>query len=324
MKENPLYFSFFPAGGTDTASSRIRVYTFQKMLARRGMPSTLGYSLKANVFFFQKKLSESSIWFARVAKAMGHVIIYDVDDSGEDLWAWVPKSRFQKMVNIAHAVTVCSANQLEIMMAEARIGEKGVVIPNAVDYFPESPVKIKHIRRDKLRIVWFGNRRNFGLFEKYIHALLKIPDAEIYAVMSNKHIQDVSVPHPKVKFLPWNLDNFTSLLQQFDIACLMHDGDIYDRSKGNNKMISAVTWGVPAVVSRTPEYERTAKEAGIEDALFSGEKELAEAIERLREPAAREKYLERAQDPIWRLYSPEVIAGAFIGLINKIRHEKKC
>jgi glycosyltransferase involved in cell wall biosynthesis len=128
---------------------------------------------------------------------------------------------------------------------------------------------------------------------------------------------------PEVKFLPWNLDNFTSVLQTFDIACLMHDGDIYDRAKGNNKMISAITWGVPAVVSRTPEYERTAKEAGIEDALFSDERELVAAIERLRDPAARENYLERAQGSVWQRYAPQVIAGQFIDLVKEIRHEKK-
>lgn len=324
VKEKPLHFSFFPAGRMDTASSRIRVYSFQKILDKRGIPSTCGYSPKASVFFFQKKVSAKNIWLARLARAMGNIIIYDVDDSGQDLWAWVPKSNFLKMAGIAHAVTVCSREQLKILKSEIHIGEKGFIIPNAIDYFPEAPVKLKQIKREKLQIVWFGNRRNFThLFEKYVNALLKIPDAEIYAILANKDIPKLSSRHPRVNFLPWNLDSFTSVLQQFDIACLMHDGDIYDMAKGNNKMIAAITWGVPAVVSRTPEYERTAKEAGIEDALFSNEKELAFAIERLREPAAREKYLEKAQGPIWKLYSPEVIAGQFLDLVKKIRLEKK-
>jgi glycosyltransferase involved in cell wall biosynthesis len=323
VKEKRLHFSFFPAGAIHTASSRIRVYTFQKMLAEYGIHSTLGYSPRANIFFFQKKVSRKKIWLARMAKAMGKIIIYDVDDSGDDLWAWVSKSHFQKMATIADAVTVCSADQLKILTAESNIGAKAVVIANAIDYFPSAPVKLKHTRHDKLRIVWFGNRRNFGLFEKYVPALLQIPDTEIYAVVGNKYIPDISARQPAVKFLPWNVDNFTSVLQQFDIACLMHDGDVYDRAKGNNKMISAITWGVPAVVSRTPEYERTAKEAGIEDAMFSDEKELAHVIERLRDPAAREKYLQKAQDAIWKLYSPDVIAGQFINLVKKIQLEKK-
>jgi len=323
VKEKPLHFSFFPAGRMDTASSRIRVYTFQKILAKHGIPSVLGYSLKANVFFFQKKVSLQNIWLARMAKAMGKIVIYDVDDSGEDLWAWVPKKNFQQMAGIADAVTVCSESQLKILTQEGQIEKKGVIIPNAVDYFPEAPVKRKQIKHEKFKLVWFGNGRNFGLFEKYLKALHQIPDAEIYVVVSNRFIQDFSARNPLVKFLPWNVDNFISVLQQFDIACLMHDGDIYDMAKGNNKMISAITWGVPAVVSRTPEYERTAKEAGIEDALFSNDKELAEAIERLREPAAREKYLEKAQGPVWKLYAPEVIAGQFVDLVKKIRLEKK-
>ena len=323
MKPSSLHFSLFPAGDVQTASSRIRIYTLRGALEKRGIRVTMGYSLKANVLFIQKKVTLKNIWQARLAKAMGCVIIYDVDDLGEALWYWVSKRNFQEMLSIAHVVTVCSFKQLEFLLSEYKIEGKGAVIANAIDYFPLAPVKLKQRERDRLRIVWFGNKRNFSLLEKYLNVLLQIPHSEIYAIVREKDIPKLSGQHPSVHFLPWRLDNFVSVLQNCDLACLMHDGNVYDMAKGNNKMISAITWGVPAVVSRTPEYERTAREAGIEYAVFSDEVDLPAVIERLSTPAARERYLHTAQPAIWSRYSPDVITSQYIDLAAKLRIEIK-
>ena len=121
--------------------------------------------------------------------------------------------------------------------------------------------------------------------------------------------------------MPWSLSDFIPVLQDCDLACLMHDGKVHDIAKGNNKMISAITWGVPAVVSRTPEYQRTAQEDGIEYAIFSDEKELPVVIERLRSPAARERYIQAAQPAIWSRYSPDVIASQYIDLAVRLGNE---
>ncbi|HUN55063.1 MAG TPA: glycosyltransferase [Smithella sp.] len=314
MNNRHLHFSLFPAGGLETASSRIRIYTFQKALAKRSIQTTLGFSLKANVLLFQKKVTFRNLLQAHIARARGCVIIYDVDDSGYALWYWVSKHNFQEMLRIAKVVTTCSVMQREILAQEYKMGEKGIVISNTVDYFPENPVKLPQRARKKLRIVWFGNSNNFVLLEKYLKVLHQIHDSEVFAIVDARHIKKFSGKHPFVNFIPWSLHNFVPVLQDCDLACLMHDGNIHDMAKGNNKMISAITWGVPAVVSRTPEYLRTAQEAGIEYAVFSDETELSAVIERLRSPAARERYLQTAQPAIWSRYSPDVIAQQYIDL----------
>jgi glycosyltransferase involved in cell wall biosynthesis len=321
MNNQPLHFSLFPAGGLETASSRIRVYTFQKALAKRGIQTTLGFSLRANVLLFQKKVTYKNLLQARIARARGCVIIYDVDDSGDALWYWVSKHNFQEMLRIAKVVTTCSVMQRDMLMSEYKMWEKGIVISNAVDYFPQGPVRLPQRKRDKLRIVWFGNSNNFVLLEKYLKILHQIPDSEVFAIVDARHITKFSRKHPSVNFMPWSLYDFVPVLQDCDLACLMHDGKVHDIAKGNNKMISAITWGVPAVVSQTPEYERTAREAGIEYAVFSDEKELPVVIERLRSPAARERYLQAAQPAIWSRYSPDVIASQYIDLAVRLRNE---
>lgn len=323
MKCPRLNFSFFPAGGIETASSRIRVYTLAKALARCGVQSQMGFSLKANVLFFQKKLTAKSLLLARMAKASGRVTIYDVDDFGDALWYWVSRNHFRKMLRIADMVTVCSEMQMALLTSAFDIGKKGAVIPNAVDYCPTAPAKPSPCKRDKLQIVWFGNSPNFGLLEKYLNVLHKIPDSDITAIVDEWAIPDLSRKYAFVKFLPWRLRDFVSVLQSCDLACLMHDGTMYDQAKGNNRMISAITWGIPAVVSRTPEYERTAKESGIEYALFSSEADLPAVIERLRSPQSREQYLQTAQPAVWSRYAPDVIAQQYLDLVTRLISERQ-
>ena len=67
----------------------------------------------------------------------------------------------------------------------------------------------------------------------------------------------------------------------------MHDGSEWDRAKSNNRMITSIAWGVPAVVSCTPEFERTAIEAKVPYAIFAGKTDLPATIERLRPPEVR-------------------------------------
>jgi len=321
MKPGDLHFSLFPAGGVETASSRLRVYGLQCALERKGVQSTLGYSAGANVLLFQKKVTHETIRQARRAKARGRVVIYDVDDLGKALWYWVSKSHFLRMLRLADVVTTCSEALVAHLKSDYGV-RNGVVVPNAVDYFPLAPVRVPLRQQGPFRIVWYGNSSNFVLFEKYLGTLRDVPDVEIIAVVDARSIAKFSANHPDVKFMPWSLCGMISILQSCDLACLTHEGEVEACAKGNNKMTVAITWGVPAVVSRTPEYELTAREAGVEYAVFSNEKELILAIDRLRTVTAREQYLDMAQMRIWSRYAPDVIAQQYIDLAEEAIHQR--
>jgi hypothetical protein len=96
---------------------------------------------------------------------------------------------------------------------------------------------------------------------------------------------------------------------------LMHDGNDEDKCKGNNRMVTAINFAVPAIISRTPEYEITAKALNVEDALFSDATELISAINNFRSLQSRLQYIERAQKPCWEKFSPQVVAKRFMGVL---------
>lgn len=321
MSQTDLHFSLFPAGGVEIASSRIRIYEFQSSLAKRGIQTTFGYSVKANVLLFQKKVTNENLWQARLAKLLGRVVIYDVDDLGDALWCWVSKSNFKKMLQIADVVTTSSMNQLDYLKSNYNV-RKGYVVLSAIDYFPQEPVNSISRDGNKLQIAWFGNSSNIRLFEKYYKVLLQIPSSDLYAIVDKDKVPEFSNKYPGVHFIPWALCTFVSSLQLFDLVCLMHDGEIEDTAKSNNKMIASITCGVPAIVSRTPEYERTAREAGIEHAIFSDEAELQLVIERFRSNESRKQYLNISQPVIWNRYSPDSIAQHYIDIAQVVLDEK--
>jgi hypothetical protein len=95
----------------------------------------------------------------------------------------------------------------------------------------------------------------------------------------------------------------------------MHDGSAHDLAKSNNRMICSITWGVPAIVSDTPEYRRTAEAAGVPEAIIKDEGAIAGVVDGLRTAAARARHLDRAQPVIWRDYGPETIAKRFLALV---------
>ena len=311
-----MKFSFIPAGDEDTGSSRIRVYTLHLALMKDGKESCIGFSPDADVVIVQKKVTEEILSCIEKAKKEGKLIMYDFDDAGSALDYWVSEKLFREMIRLADVVTTDTPGHRDYIKGCAHNLIK--IIPCSIDYYPVSPVRLSLKNEKKLRVLWFGSMSNIALFEKYATVLTSIPDVEV--VVASRYSESgftyFSETYPKVIFESWSLANFVSILQSCHLTCLMHDGSNIDREKNNNRMITSITWGVPAVVSRTPDYERTAIESGIEYAIFGNEADLKNIIERLRLPVTRDAYLDTSQYLIWNSYSPEMIKQKFLKIVE--------
>jgi hypothetical protein len=272
-----VHFALFPAGDEETASSRIRIYSFARSLSEKWrIPSSFGYDPKANVFFVQKKTDARILFWAAYARLRGYPLIYDVDDLGAALRYWVSPGYLRRMLSLADIVTTASDAQSQVLRQEYHV-DNPVAMPACVDYYPSGPAKLSTLVSGKLRILWFGSGSNIKLLLPYIDTLSSIPDSELIVCADQRTITAYSRFSDRIQFIPWSLSTFIRTLQSCHLSCLMHDGSAADRAKGNNKMITSITWGVPAIVSRTLEYERTAIEAGVEYAIFSSRGELVEA-----------------------------------------------
>jgi hypothetical protein len=283
-----------------------------------GVASSIGQDvpITAEVVVIQKRVTSEILDQAVQAKSRGRIVVYDVDDSGNALWYWAAPRLCHKMLMLADLVTVDTPERGE-WLERASKGITVATMSNPIDYGPSGPVAFVPVERSPLRILWFGSSSTFESFFGYASALASLPNVKVVVCSERTEAIDRAVGMLNLEVRPWTREGFVDVLQSCALSCLTHDGSPDDLRKSNHKMITSVSWGVPALVSDTPEYARTAREAGVGDAVFSNAAELLLAVERYRGAAARRSYLSSAQSIVWQSYAPEHIGRMFIRIIEE-------
>jgi hypothetical protein len=190
-----------------------------------------------------------------------------------------------------------------------------------------SPVRLPPRSVSPLRILFLGDITSENFFDSISDSLLSLHDIELVVVLelngSNEMRQQVlaqyASKYPRAKFLEYSKFSFIQVLQMCHISCLAFDRSNVDPFTSNRWMITSIAWGVPSVVSNTIEYERTAKEIGIDYAIFSNVAELYGIIDTLRSPQTRAVYMAAAQSEVWLRYSPESVAKVFLNKLSGLK-----
>jgi hypothetical protein len=274
----------------------------------------IGPSRDAHVFFFQKRLTDELVRIAANAKRRGRLVVYDVDDVGNALSFWAPRPLFNEMLTIADCVTTSGSGFAEYLQNEYGVTTLEIY-PDSIDYFPSGLTRPPMRDTRQLTVLWFGNPGNLTLLQPYIKQLTSLPWVRLVVCTSPAGCPSIE-PDRNIHIVPWHLARFTSVLQSCHLTCLMHDGERADRVKSCNRMITSVGWGVPAIVSRTPEYERVAKFAGVEYALFSSPSDLPALLGLFADVRVRKLYLDTAQAAVWARHAPATVARLFLDIIQ--------
>jgi hypothetical protein len=148
-----------------------------------------------------------------------------------------------------------------------------------------------------------------------LRVLAESPKTKIVVCGASHSDRNQFLSSGNIEFVEWEPDVMESLLCESDLVCLSHYGRKEDARKSNHKMITSISYGVPAIVSNTPEYARTAHEIGASDSIFSDDKTLLDCVETYRPKQKRDEYLKMAQPIIWNKYSLEVCAKHFLDVI---------
>jgi hypothetical protein len=264
----------------------------------------------------QKRVDGEVLETVRRARARGVGVAYDCDDLGEALAHWAPPGPFAQMLELADVITTNTAGFCEALK-RARPATPVELVPDTIDYHLARPIPGLAPPAPRLRVLWFGNRGNLPLLERYLPALWEVPRCELIVCSDLPRSPRLPVESSRFRFVPWSLQGFPRLLRSCHLSLLMHDGSPADRAKSNNRMIASIAWGVPAVVSGTGEYQRTAALAGIPQAVFDDPRTMRQAIEAHRSARVRQDYLSRAQPVIWAAHSPRVIARRLREILSR-------
>lgn len=168
------------------------------------------------------------------------------------------------------------------------------VIPDMIDYGrdPQSAANPNGL-------VWFGNYPNFASVAVLLAAAG--PLGPTWTICD----KDMGIPN-----FTWAYREFPGMLRHCGTAFLSHSGA--DPGKSANKMVAAVTLGVPVIVHESPAYEELARAVGLDWCIVQSVAELREVWLRLQDRAEREKYLAAIQPYVWERYRPSVIARRFV------------
>lgn len=318
-----MKISILPAAGITAASARLRAFQLCDALKNAGQDAAITVMEDADVLYIQKRITDDILLYAHHVRNRGGIVIYDLDDSGKRALDWlnIQPHQWQDMFALADAVTTDTESRRQLILQEYPDADIHL-LSDSIDYCPPTPFRSKPEKDERLKVLWFGHMSNLKLITPYLETLLN-QNLDFYIVTNPESLPQLRLTLPEVNFIPWTLDSFPTILRACDLAFLIHQGDVSDQSKSNNKMLASIVNGVVPIVSSTPEYAALATAVGAQDSIFSSPEELVLAIEKYRSRESRDRYLDNAQPFVFENYGPSTVAKNFLALVDQLKQKRQ-
>jgi glycosyltransferase involved in cell wall biosynthesis len=276
----------------DTPSTRHRILPFLPLFKRDGIdaerfdiPGGVAGRWKIlrrvpdfDVVLYQKRLLPA--WQFRALRRRAKALVYDFDDpmvynrdEGRVTLSSTRVGRFRAVVSIADAV-VCHAG------SEALAREYGAsnvhVVPTSVDIGRWTPKD--SWTSDRLTLGWLGSAGNLPNLREIAPALA----GHRLKIVAD---QTVDLPGVEVEFLKWDAATEAGHVRSFDVALAPLPDDPWSRTKMPFKILNYFAAAVPVIATKLGGVTGVIRDG--ENGLLAGD--WKEKIERLRDPALREK-----------------------------------
>jgi glycosyltransferase involved in cell wall biosynthesis len=312
----PIHVLAIPIADRETASSRVRLYDLVAKLPDRFAVSVVRAGDDADLHrydparfdlvYVQKDARPAVVGFCRRAAAAGVPIVYDIDD---DFGTW-PGMAEETMCRLARTVTVDSRGRADALAAHART--KPVVLPCMID-LADDPARagLRLPRQDIAAVASFGNLVSLRNTLSYLAAVP--PAVAIYVIGP----ADAGSELPGVRLVPFGLGSFVAELLAADVFILAH-GEREVPLKDNNRLIIAMSLGVPSLVSPTPAYLEVLDDLGL-PWLACRPGQVGDRLARLADPDVRSEIGRIGFEYAWANYEPERCAALLAGILDAAR-----
>ena len=276
------------------ASSRLRAVFPARALAAAGVKAHVGWEAGANIYIVTQLCSDRILSLLTDEKARGARIIYCVCDrhyanGGISTAGIQTKWRFEDLATIADAFvvpTTAMREELERQGVEKRI----FVISDwrdYIDYLCAEPVNISD------DAVWFGNpgTSNFRAAQPYIEKMMecgidvKIVSNPLLFKGYSSEIQSILVQ--------WRYETFVSTIRRASFSLIAFDNA--ERQKSINRFVTSISNGVPAILCGESTSADCATLYGFDEIVVRDPRDLARAVERVRNPTYRNRYITEMQ-----------------------------
>lgn len=299
-----MKIAWIPRYTESAASSRLRVFALAKHVGGHVLGGSCPPSLPegTEVLIVQKAVDPAVFDLAEKFAAGGGIVVYDFDDiMSRDVLARAAK----KSAVLFTVDTVARGAWL----VDQHIGSYHYkVIPDPIDYEPLSPWPASDALH---QAVWFGNAGcgNFGPTSRWMAESLHRRSIPVRTI--------TECPVEPFAWVQWSYRDFATYLRWATVAILAHEHA--DPAKSENKMVAAITHGLPCIVSGSPSYAALAERCGVGWCVVSNEQQLREAWSRLQDVKERQAYLDAAQPVIWKEYHASAVAAKLVNVLESIR-----
>lgn len=297
--------TYYPRYPIIVASSRLRVYFIQRFLLERGIDAKIASSpFASDLVVFQKTFSSFHLKLNQELRRKGIKTIFDLDDPYPN-----------QMLKLANLVTVDSEERK--IWVESLVGEKRKirVIEDPIDYIKKPLAKRIHVKKENLRIVFFGHPNNLKCIRVCKEALRKLREKRRFTL---DYISGEERPREfeglEVRHVMWRYGTFSKILRTYDLAILPQ----IEKEKSSTKLNQAIAHNLPVVASPIPSYSKIGKATSTLDFLPKTNEEWLEALERMFNPEERNKYLDKTLDWVWRNYGVEKIGKDWLNLFEEL------
>lgn len=302
-----------PIAGRQTASSRIRLYDLVERLPGRFVTSVVRPRDHADlqrhdparfdVVYVQKDAGPKVLEFCRRAMAAGVPVVYDIDD---DFGTW-PGMAEATMCGLAHTVTVDSRARPASLRGLTRA--EPAVLPCMIDAASD-PARsgLRQPRHNVGIVASFGNLVSLRNTLPYLAAVPA--SADTYVIGPT----DAGEELPGVRLVPFDVGTFVADLLPADVFVLVH-GEREASLKDNNRLIMAMSLGVPSVVSPSPAYVEVLQELGLAWLACCPE-EVGDRLAKLADPGVRREIGRIGFDYAWANYGPQRCAERLAEILD--------
>lgn len=234
MKAKRIFF--IPWGGTDIASSRLRVHNVIPHIKNASFNLPQEYK-KGDVLIIQKALRPDEM---KKAQSQGAKVVYDIDDN------YMDKADFVNMSENADMVTVGSS-------FFHRYYPEAPVIDDSLDW--DGTIKTDYSKSNMVGWHGYGNYN----FISGIAPVFEQKGMIVRTIVGKEYMNHYN----RYDVKEWKRETVDKDLAECDFGVIYLPEDDFSQSKGMNKLIKGWAIGLPMFFSYLPEYDRVINESGI-------------------------------------------------------------
>lgn len=302
------------------ATGRIRSSYPAKLVNQiEGVAAKLGYDPDADIVFVSQLADDSLL--ENISKNAKQYVVYDLCDKYYDDERVVggvnAKSRFYEIVKRANLI-VTSTLQLKRDLYELKIDKPIVHIQDGIDFIEFGKAIDSNYSSSKINTIgWFGNpgRGNLDSAMWLLENALEL-GKNIKLITKRKSVKAYPKLYPHS--VEWQYNSFISELKKCDVVLVTHANN--EQNKSPNRMLTALTKGVPVIVSNSQSCAQIFKRVGLSWAIVETQKEFENAIELLSKPAIKAMYFKLILPYIESKFGSNALLQKYTGLIESYAH----